>query len=37
MSVIMGIVNKILGDRGSGDVDGYIDLEKESYLVLFVQ
>lgn len=24
----MGIVNKILGDKKSGDVDGYIDLEK---------
>jgi len=24
----MGIVNKIFGEKGSGDVDGYIDLEK---------
>lgn len=24
----MGIVNKILGDKKSGDVDGYVDLEK---------
>ncbi len=24
----MGIVNKILGDKKTGDVDGYIDLEK---------
>jgi SepF-like predicted cell division protein (DUF552 family) len=28
MRVIMGIVNKILGDKKSGDVDGYVDLEK---------
>ena len=24
----MGIVNKILGDKKTGDVDGYVDLEK---------
>ena len=24
----MGIVDKILGDKGQGNVDGYIDLEK---------
>ena len=24
----MGIVNKILGDKKSGDVEGYVDLEK---------
>jgi len=24
----MGIVNKILGEKGSGNVDGYVDLEK---------
>lgn len=24
----MGIVNKIFGEKGSGDVDAYIDLEK---------
>jgi hypothetical protein len=28
MSVIMGIVNKIFGDKKSGDVEGYVDLEK---------
>ena len=28
MVIIMGIVNKILGDKKSGDVGGYIDLEK---------
>jgi len=29
MSIIMGIVNKILGDKKSSDIrDGYVDLEK---------
>jgi SepF-like predicted cell division protein (DUF552 family) len=28
MVIIMGIVNKILGDKKTGDVEGYIDLEK---------
>ena len=28
MSVNMGIVNKIFGEKGPGDVDGYVDLEK---------
>jgi len=28
MSVIMGIMNKVFGDKKSGDVEGYVDLEK---------
>ena len=28
MSVIMGIVNKIFGDKKTGDIEGYVDLEK---------
>jgi SepF-like predicted cell division protein (DUF552 family) len=28
MSVVMGIMNKVFGDKKSGDVEGYIDLEK---------
>lgn len=28
MNVIMGIVNKIWGNKKSGDVEGYVDLEK---------
>jgi len=28
MRVNMGIVNKIFGDKRSGDVEGYVDLEK---------
>ena len=27
----MGIVNKIFGDKKSGDVKGYVDLEKYAY------
>ncbi len=28
MDIVMGIIDKILGDKKSGDVEGYIDLEK---------
>lgn len=28
MDIIMGIIDKILGDKRSGSVEGYIDLEK---------
>ena len=28
MVIIMGIVNKIFGDKKTGDVGGYVDLEK---------
>ncbi|RKY95759.1 MAG: hypothetical protein DRQ06_02990 [Candidatus Hydrothermota bacterium] len=28
MDIVMGIINKILGDKKSGDIEGYIDLEK---------
>ena len=28
MVIIMGIVNKIFGDKKTGDVNGYVDLEK---------
>jgi hypothetical protein len=28
MRFVMGIVNRILGDKKSGDVEGYVDLEK---------
>jgi len=28
MSVIMGIASKIFGEKKSGDVEGYVDLEK---------
>jgi hypothetical protein len=28
MSVVMGIVNRIFGEKKTGDVEGYVDLEK---------
>jgi filamentous hemagglutinin family protein len=28
MSIVMGIVNKILGEKKTGDIEGYVDLEK---------
>ena len=28
MRIVMGIVNKILGDKKTGDAGGYVDLEK---------
>jgi len=28
MSIIMGIASKIFGEKKSGDVEGYVDLEK---------
>lgn len=28
MSIVMGIVSKIFGDKKTGDVEGYVDLEK---------
>jgi SepF-like predicted cell division protein (DUF552 family) len=28
MSIIMGIVNKIFGEKGTGNIEGYVDLEK---------